>query len=130
MKISKWEFAILILLAVFLACTVGWFLRGKDLAAALAVETERRPDMPVIRLTEPGPSPEPEGDGAKININTADAETLMTLPGIGEKRAKDIIAEREENGPYRFPEDITRVSGIGEETLAKLIDHIITEDEP
>ena len=130
MKISKWEFAILILLAAFLAYTAGWFLRGRDLTGALAVESERRPDTPVIRLAEPSPSPEPEGDGAKININTADAETLMTLPGIGEKRARDIIAEREENGPYRFPEDITRVSGIGEETLAKLIDYIITEDEP
>ena len=52
----------------------------------------------------------------------------MTLPGIGEKRAADIIADRETNGPYRFPEDITRVKGIGEETLAELIDDITVED--
>lgn len=130
MKISKWEFAILLLLAAFLGFTAGWFLRGKNLTGPLVVETQRKPDTPVIHLAEPSPSPALAGEGARININTADAETLMTLPGIGEKRAKDIIAEREENGPFRFPEDITRVSGIGEETLAKLIDYIITEDEP
>ena len=65
----------------------------------------------------------------KVNINTADAGTLQTLPGIGEKRAADIIADREANGPFRYPEDITRVKGIGEETLAELIDYITTGKE-
>ncbi len=54
----------------------------------------------------------------------------MTLPGIGEKRAADIIADREENGPFRFVEEITRVKGIGEETLAELIDYVTVEEEP
>ena len=129
MKISKWEFAILLLLAAFLAFTAGWFLRERSMPGPLVVETQRRPDAPEVWLDPPTPTPA-EKQETMININTADVETLMTLPGIGEKRARDIITEREENGPFRFPEDITRVSGIGEETLAGLVDYSITEDEP
>ncbi len=53
-----------------------------------------------------------------------DADKLMGLPGIGEKRAADIVADREANGPYTFPEQITRVKGIGEETVAELLDYV------
>ena len=52
---------------------------------------------------------------------------METLPGIGEKRAADIIADREANGPFRLPEDLTRVSGIGEGILEGLIDYITVE---
>ena len=48
----------------------------------------------------------------------------MTLPGIGEKRAADIIADREANGPFRMPEDLTRVSGIGEGILEGLLEYV------
>lgn len=63
----------------------------------------------------------------KININTASAGELETLPGIGEKRAADIIADRAANGPFRIPEDLTRVPGIGEGILEGLIDYITVE---
>lgn len=49
-----------------------------------------------------------------VNINTADAETLKTLPGIGDAKAADIIAYREEHGAFSSIEDIKNVSGIGE----------------
>ena len=62
-----------------------------------------------------------------MNLNTATARELETLPGIGEKRAADIVADREANGPFRIAEDITRVKGIGEGTLAGLIDYITVE---
>jgi len=38
-----------------------------------------------------------------ININTATAETLATLPQIGQKRAEAIVTEREENGAFSYP---------------------------
>ena len=63
----------------------------------------------------------------KININTAGLEELQTLPGIGEKRAQAIVDDRETNGPFRIPEDLTRVSGIGEGILANIIDRITVE---
>jgi len=55
----------------------------------------------------------------KININTADKETLMTLPGIGEVKAEAIIKARKK-GKFNSADDVMNVSGIGEETLKKL----------
>lgn len=63
-------------------------------------------------------------DVAPINVNTADAELLTELPGIGPARAEAIIEERETNGPFESAEDLTRVSGIGEATAASLEDQI------
>lgn len=60
----------------------------------------------------------------KININTATAAELMTLSGIGESRASDIIAYREENGGFQSIEDIMNVSGIKEATFEKIKDQI------
>ena len=133
MKISKWEGAILLLAVGFLAFTAGWFLRTVNLAGPVRVEVRGAALEQSMVLDLTGESPEPtsrRGPETPVNINTAGIAELMTLPGIGEKRAADIIADREANGPYRFPEDITRVSGIGGETLAGLIDYIITEEEP
>lgn len=56
-----------------------------------------------------------DGDGeGKININRADVGELTTLSGIGESRARAIIAWREENGAYSSIEDVKNVSGIGD----------------
>lgn len=130
MKISRWELLTILLAAVFLAFMAGWFLSGNRRAEGVWVETQRTltQETPVVL---PTPTPEeksPVEKGEKININTADAETLQLLPGIGEKRARDIIAYRTEHGAFRIPEDLTRVSGIGESTLAELIDFITTQE--
>ena len=52
-----------------------------------------------------------------ININTADAETLTELNGIGDSKASAIVEWREDNGPFESPEDLLAVNGIGEATL-------------
>ena len=62
----------------------------------------------------------------RVDINTAGREELMTLPGIGEARARAIIDDREANGPFLYPEDLTRVKGIGKGILAGLLDQIMT----
>ncbi len=62
----------------------------------------------------------------RIDINTADAEALMSLPGIGEAKAAAIIAYREEHGPFRYPEELLNVKGIGEGILEGLLDYVTT----
>ena len=66
-----------------------------------------------------------EQTSALININQAGAEELMTLPGIGESRAADIIAYRETNGPFAGIEDIKNVSGIKDAVFQKIKDKIV-----
>ena len=71
------------------------------------------------------PSPGQPAEGG-VNINTAGLEELMTLPGIGESRARAILDDRETNGPFVYPEDLARVKGIGEGILAGLLGQITT----
>lgn len=59
------------------------------------------------------------GDG-RVNINTATQEELTTLSGIGKTRAQTIIEYRESNGLFSTPEDLMKVSGIGESTYKKI----------
>lgn len=63
---------------------------------------------------------------ARININTASQKDLTSLPGIGDTKAAAILADRTENGFYEAPEDLKRVSGIGDATFEKLKDRITT----
>ena len=60
----------------------------------------------------------------KININTASADELDRLPGIGKTKAKAIIDYRTQNGPFKTLEDIQKVKGIKEGGFSKIKDHI------
>ncbi len=55
-----------------------------------------------------------------VNINSATAEELDALPGVGPSTAQAIIEDREANGPFAAVEDLMRVSGIGEKKFEKL----------
>ncbi len=61
---------------------------------------------------------------AIINLNSATKEELMTLTGIGEAKADDIINYRNTNGGFKNIEDIKNVKGIGDAVFAKIKDHI------
>lgn len=73
-----------------------------------------------------GPATGASGSGAAasgaglVNINTADAAALDALPGVGPSTAQAIIDEREANGAFSTPEDLMRVTGIGEKKFEKL----------
>ena len=98
-------------------------------AVNLALRVQDEAQYKIPRIGEP-PDPDsnvvaapvasqdlPRGQGQStegpIDLNTASAELLETLPGIGPVRAGDIVADRELNGPFLSIEEITRVKGIG-----------------
>lgn len=86
----------------------GEQIRVPDLAEAAAGGYDESAD------TEEGP----------VNLNTADADKLMTLPGIGQAKAEAILAYREENGLFSSAEEIKQVSGIGDAIYEKLKEFI------
>ena len=59
-----------------------------------------------------------------ININTASLEELMTLSGIGESKAKNIIEYRSSNGKFNTIDDIKNINGIGESLFNKIKEKI------
>jgi competence protein ComEA len=65
----------------------------------------------------------------KININRAEAWLLDALPGIGPTRAQAIVDYRQENGPFRSADEITRVEGIGTTTYEQIKDLITVADQ-
>lgn len=66
-------------------------------------------------------------EDSKIRLNSATKELLMTLPGIGESKAMEIIAYREEHGGFREKEELMNISGIKEGTYNKIKDEIVLE---
>lgn len=60
----------------------------------------------------------------QVNLNTATKEELMTLRGIGEARAEDIIRYREKQGKFQCIEDIMKVSGIKDSAFQKIKEDI------
>ena len=57
---------------------------------------------------------------APVNINKADADTLAALPGIGDKKAKAIVAYRDAHGAFQQSKDLADVKGISPNMIDKL----------
>lgn len=95
-------------------------------AAALASGRERGSAAPALSVTTPEPDVTGAVRGAAglVNINTADADELELLTGIGPALAGRIIDYREENGSFGSIADIMEVSGIGPATFEKFKDEI------
>ena len=54
-----------------------------------------------------------------VDVNTADAETISAeLKGVGLNKAKAIVEYRRKHGPFKSPDDLSLVKGIGDRTVA------------
>ncbi len=66
-------------------------------------------------------------ESRRVNINTAGAEDLTMIPGIGPVTAARIVEFRENTGRFTSPESLLNVKGIGPATLEKMREYIKTE---
>ncbi len=60
-----------------------------------------------------------------VDLNSASAAELGSLPGIGPRLARDIVADRNSRGPFGAVDELLRVPGIGEIKLAALREHLV-----
>lgn len=84
------------------------------------VEDGQKIYIPTTSETEEARSASAISSDGKVNINMATAEELMTLPGIGESKANDIISYREANGTFSKIEDIMNIPGIKDGVFRKI----------
>ena len=78
---------------------------------------------PLLRGRDAGPrsgNRAPALAPSRIDLDRATASELERLPGIGPGLAARILADRAQRGPYRTPEALLRVKGIGPRTLERI----------
>ncbi len=115
---------------VYQAIEAAGGLKGRVDTASLNMARVLADGEQILVGIEPVGAPAPaEGAsgspaGAKVNLNTATAEQLDTLPGVGPVTAQAILDWRQKNGRFGAVEDLLDVKGIGDATLAELRDHV------
>ena len=121
--LTRLEGMTMLLTALFIAATLLWFLLGD--AALQSSETIVRTSHS-LRVSEAREEPEAPGmlEGEVLDLNSASESDLTRLPGIGEKRASDIVSWREEHNGFTDTEELMDINGIGETIYQRLAPYV------
>ena len=122
---NKVSVLLAVVTALFVGFTLGLFI-GRNTGSGtvtLAVSPQMQ-TAPTTAATAAAETVPEETVSFPVNINTADADTLTALPGIGQVLAERIVAYRRQNGLFRAVEEIMKVEGIGEKKAEAILDLI------
>lgn len=101
-----------------------WLVSAFGAVAIARYDAELHPTAPAAVVQAAPPAAHRQAaalrDGERMDINRASAEELELIPGVGPSLAKRIVQARDAGGPFRRPEELTRVKGVGAKTLRKL----------
>ena len=111
---------------VFALFTAGFFAGRNYNRSDVQIRnlTSRIPAATISLGAENETTLEADAVEGQININTASKEQLALLPGIGETYSENILAYREQHGPFPKAEDLLNVDGIGPARLEAILDYI------
>lgn len=102
---------LLLTLAISITSLSGYLMNQKEIIAEKKFAVYEKIDRPVF-----------------VNLNTADMSDLISLPGIGEKTARDIIERRDEIGSFKRIEDVMQIKGIKEKKFNGIKKFIYIDD--
>lgn len=137
MKQRKWNTIAILLTAAFLLLSAGFCVGRNTLPDGLCALTAHTPTTRETAAQEESAQESsaqtPSSQGAAdiqfpLDLNTATAEELTALPGIGEVLAGRIVAYREANGAFTSVEELLQVDGIGEKRFEAIRDYITLEE--
>lgn len=122
---NKVSVLLAVVTALFVGFTLGLFVgRNSGSGAVTLAVSPQMQTAPTTAATAAAETVPEETVSFPVNINTADADTLTALPGIGQVLAERIVAYRRQNGSFRAIEEITKVEGIGEKKAEAILDLI------
>ena len=114
---------LVIITAVFMAFTLGFFLGRSQQRSPVQVSVPAEVTAPPAKIYPPEETASTEASiHFPIDLNTATFEQLRALPGIGEVYAKRILEYRDKHGAFSDILDLMNIEGIGEKRLEDIYD--------